>query len=476
MERFRELALGAVVATASLATPLTYAGSIQSLGVSEECVAMGGACVATSDDMGAYYSNPSGAAQFENALFGLNLRVIDTTYLKLIDSDGSHEVPRTNKKGKVALAPSAALYLPIAEGTTVGIALGAPFALSGDWPNKDGVHRYNMADQSLFLLDLSPLVAYQVSDRLAVGMALNITALKQLRLETLIPDTFLTGLALGQLANPTPNSPIVGSVTLETEGDVHLGIPPDGFSSSFEEGTFTVGLQYKVTERLKFGATYRHITKTTWDGEATFALPLLQGSNPQKTRFEADVDLPGHAQIGMALMPSRVVTWTLDAQRTFWSRTRGFGSPAEVEFGQPLLGMVDRLVIDYSARDAMTYRTGLKYQVHQGFSLMFGYAYDERMIDDEHIDVLTYDSIRHIVSFGAKFDLREITGEGWSMVASFQDAHYATRRIDKGESENLGGVSQPNLSDGNLRFVPNTEAFTFAGDIPSLSLSMSYSF
>ena len=437
---------------------------------------MGGACAATADDLGAYYSNPSGLTQFESKFFGLNLRIIDTRPLRLIHSDGGHDVPRTNKAGKVALAPTAALYMPITRRMSAGIALGAPFALAGDWTNDDGIHRYNMADQSLFLVDLSPVVAYRLSHRLSVGVALNVTALKQLRLETLMPSTFLTGLVLGEIANPSPTSPIIGSVTLETDGDVHLGIPPDGFASSFDEGTFTAGVRYKVNERFRLGLTYKHITRTHWDGQATFALPLLQGPNPQKTRFKTKVDLPGHIQIGMALKPTDTLTWTLDLQRTFWSRTRGFGSPASVEFRKPLLGLVDRLVVDYDGGDPMTYRTGLKFQLNPTVGLMLGYAFDEHVFDNAHIDVLTYDTNRHIFSIGMKFDLRDVAGEGWSIVASLQDAHFPRRRIEEGQSENLGGLSRPDLSDGTLRFVPNTEAFTFAGDIPSASISLSYSF
>lgn len=70
------------------------AAHIQTLGLSEACVAMGGACAATSDDLGAYYSNPAGAVQFERPFIGGNFRLLDTRPLELRDSDGYHDIPR----------------------------------------------------------------------------------------------------------------------------------------------------------------------------------------------------------------------------------------------------------------------------------------------------------------------------------------------------------------------------------------------
>src|ERR1700719_4344110 len=93
---------------------------IQSLGVSAACIAAGGACVATADDLGAYYVNPAGATQFDHALVGGNFRILDTKTLKLEDSAGSHSISRTNTKGNLALAPTLAGYFPLSARATVG--------------------------------------------------------------------------------------------------------------------------------------------------------------------------------------------------------------------------------------------------------------------------------------------------------------------------------------------------------------------
>lgn len=474
---------GTLIAVCTPWVSLAQAGYIQSLGVSEACIAMGGACVATSDDLGAYYSNPAGAAQFARSQIGGNFRLLDTRGLDLEDSDGDHDIPGSNTRSNQVLAPSVAGYRPLGKGFVAGLALGAPFAITADWTNDDGVHRYNMADQSLFLLDVSPNLAWKVTERFSLGLALNITALKQLRTQTLIPNTFLIGLptalgGLGSIVDPTPTSPTVGSVTLQTDGDVRLGIPPDRFAAAFDEGTFTLGLQYRFNDAWRVGANYRNITRTKWRGSAQLDLPLIFGSSPQQTRFTTALDMPGHLQIGTAFSPNSRWLWTLDVQRTFWSQTRGFGSPVDIRFDQPLLGLINNLRIDYDAQDAMTYRTGLRYAVTPTVSVMGGYAYDEQIFPDRSVDVLTYDSNRHIFSLGSQIDLRAANGSGWTLAGSAQLVRYQSRTIQSGTSRNLGGLSQPNLdlATGTLGFVPNTEAFRYGGDIVGIGISATYAF
>jgi long-chain fatty acid transport protein len=455
---------------------------IESLGVSEACIAAGGACAATADDFGAYYVNPAGATQFDHPIFGGNFRILDTRDLDLEDSDGSHSIYRTNARGALALAPTLAGYYPISSRITVGLAFGAPFAITADWGNDAGINRFDMSDQSLFLLDLSPNIAFKVNDKLSVGLAINITAFKQLQTETLIPNSFFAALppalgGAGTIIPTTPHSPVLGSVTLQTSKDVSLGIPPDNFESAFNEATFTVGVRYQQSDRLSFGAAYRNITRTTFKGTATLDLtPINMGS--QSTGFTTALDMPGHVEIGAAyqVVPTRL-TWSLDVERTFWAQTRGFGSPADIRFQQPLLGLINNLQISYDGHDTNSYRTGMKYQVTPVVSLMGGYDYDQRVFHNNTVDILTYDSNRNIFSLGGSLDLRSSAKRGWLIATEAQMTHYDRNTLQTGESSNLGGLSLPSLSaGGTLGFVPNRGPFTFGGNIWGFGVSATYEF
>lgn len=457
-----------------------HAEWIQSVGLSERCIALGGACVAKADDYGAYYHNPAAAAAFEKTLIGGNLRILDTTNLHLKDDGGNQNIPKTNTEGEIAIAPTLAAYFPFRDRVTFGVGLGAPFAITADWDNGEGLHRYNMSDQALFVLDLTPTVAFEVNERLSIGVGLNIVVLKHLRLETLIPQSFGAALppalgGTGTIIPTTPDSPIIGSIVLETDGDVNLGIPPDDFSASFDEFALTFGVQYQVDERLTLGTVYRTKTDAKWDGDVVLEI----GGTPQEVGFDLDLDLPGHLQAGMAydLIPDRLA-WSLDLQWTQWSDTDGIGSVAVIEFDAPLVGFINDLELDYSGDDTLTIRTGLEYRLGERWSLLGGYARDGAIFDDSRVDILTYDSDRNILSAGAVYDRRDPqSGRGWTLIGGLQAMMYKSREIKAGESQNLGGLSLPLLLDGDtLSFTANRGDFAYGGTIWAMSFSFQFNF
>lgn len=480
----RRIAYLAAVAGLS-GTPFApaQAGWIQSFGQSERCIALGGACVAKANDFGAYYHNPAAATDIVGPLIGGNLRIIDTTFVDLVDSGGNHDVDRTNTEGEVVAAPTFAAYQPISDRLTLGIGVGAPFAITADWSNDAGIHRYDMSDQSLFVLDVTPTAAYKITNRLSVGAGLNIVALKQLRTETLIPDSFGAALppalgGAGTIIPTTPTSPIIGSITIQSDRDVGLGIPPDKFQASFDEFAVTLGAQYKVSGRLTVGAVFRSKTETTFNWKLTFDL-TPSGGPKQVVGFKTDIDMPAHIQAGFAyqVIPN-LLNWSLDVQWTNWSDTKGIGSPLVVKVDQPLLGFVNDLTVDYNARDTFTFRTGLEYAVDNHWTLLAGYAYDQSIFDDQHVDILTYDSNRHLLSLGVMYDTRDDARQaGWTMNLGLHATIYEDRHIDAGESENLGGLSLPNLIDADsLGFSPNREGFSYGGAILAAGVSFQYSF
>lgn len=452
------------------------AGWIQSLGQSERCIAMGGACVASDGDFGAFYHNPAAAAGFDE-VYGANLRLLDTREVDLKDSSGNHDVDKTNAEGDVVLAPSFGGYWAINDELTFGLGFGAPFAITADWSNDSGVHRHNMSEQSLFVLEFTPMLAYQVNERLRIGGGLNIVAFKQLKTESLFPLSFGAALppalgGAGVIIPTTPDSIIIGSLTMETGDDVGLGIPPDNMATSFDEFALTLGVQFDVNDELTLGAAYRSRTKMDWEGNVTLDLQPA-GLGKQVTGFELGLDMPGHIQAGMDYRFAQNWTWTADLQWTQWSDARGLGSDLVIELDDPLLGFVNDLSVEYDANDTLTWRTGIEYQVDTNWAVQMGYAYDESIFDNEHVDILVYDSNRHIVSAGVSYDSAGPGQPGWSVTLGLQAVIYESRTIQAGESQNLGGFSLPNLLDADtLSFSSNREAFEYGGPILAAGLSL----
>jgi len=477
MKRHMIIAL-AGPAAAFCAMP-AMAQHIQTLGVDENCTAVGGACTALEPSLGSYYGNPSAIADFRRPILGINLRAIDTTNLDLKDTAGNHDIPRTNTKGKYAVAPTLAVYVPVAHNITVGLGVGAPFAITADWTNDSGMHRYNMSDQALFILDISPTIGIRLTDRLTVGASASITAFRHLRTQTLIPDSFGAALpptlgGAGTIIPTTPTSPIIGSITLNTKHDFHIGLPPDNLEAAFDSVAGVFGLQYKISDTVTFGLVARTRTKNTFHGTAH----LVVGGLAQTTPFSLRLDMPGHIQAGVAAKLTPRLTVSADYQRTFWSDAIGLGSPAVIKFQSPLLGFINKLKVDYKARDTSTARAGIQYDLSSKIRLMGGYTYHQTAYPKDRVDILTYDSNRHIFAGGLRYDMRKDPAQsGLILTGSFQWVQYEKRHFDTGESANLGGLSLPALSaPDTLTFTSNRTPYSFGGNIQALSMAVQYVF
>jgi len=460
----------------------SQAGWIQSLGQSERCISMGGACVAKADDYAAFYHNPA-AATFDKVVIGGNLRLLDTTHVDLIDSAGNHSIDGTNTEGDIVYAPTLAGYIPISDNITFGIGFGAPFAITADWNNDDGIHRFSMSDQSLFVMDLTPTLAFKINDKLSFGIGLNIIVLKQLQIESLLPNSFGAALppslgGIGTVIPTTPDSPVMGSISLGTEGDVDMGIPPGDMDTSFDEYSITLGVQYKVSDRLNIGAVYRSKVDMSWKGDLTLDLSPA-GMGVQTVGYNLEMDMPAHLQVGFAydLIPNNLSV-SMDLQKTFWSKADGLGTETIIRLDTPLLGFVNDLEVDYNAHDTLTARFGLEYRLNKHWSLLAGYAFDESIFDNQHVDILVYDSDRNIFSLGVSYETTTNNNEpDWNFHFGVQVTDYKKRTIAAGESQNLGGFSLPNLLDQDtLSFSENRDEFQYGGAILALGLSVQRSF
>ncbi len=456
-----------------------HAQYITSLGNDENCVAVGNACTALEGSLGSYSVNPAAATSMDRPRIGFNARILDTRHLDLIDTDGNHNIDRTNTKGELAVAPTLAAYLPVSDRVTVGLGIGAPYAITADWGNADGMHRYNMSDQALFILDVAPTVAFKVNDRLSVGATLSVTAFKHLRTQSLIPDSFGAALppalgGAGAIIPTTPTSPIIGSITLNTKHDFHIGLPPDNLEAAFDEAALIIGAQYKPMPGITIGVSGRTKTKTVFHGTTT----LVVGATTQTSPFSLRLDMPGHLQAGIAVQALPSLLLSADWKRIFWSDAVGLGTPAVIKFKQPLLGFIDDLQVDYRARDTNTFSFGAQYKLMPPLTLLAGYAHSGSVFPKDRVDILTYDAGRNIYSGGLRFDTRaDGKGKGWIIALSYQWVQYDKRRFATGQSANLGGVSLPVLLDANtLSFGPNRSPFQFGGSIRAVSIGLQRAF
>jgi long-chain fatty acid transport protein len=231
-----------------------------------------GGCIALGDDPGAIFYNPGGIVDQENPL---NLaidafRIAPTHQVTLptgstIESKYNSTVPQFFLTGRVL------------DRLTVGLGVFVPYAGGGvDWKAADLGFPLKT---TLGVFSITPTVAYRVSDRLSVGMTLNIYS---------------------------------GRFTLDTDQ------APLGSLSSNESGsalTAGLGLLYRPSSKLRIGLSVRGAATVTMSGTTKVNL----GGYNVFLASDTTIKLPWDLQAGLAFQASGRLLLTLNAQYTLWS-------------------------------------------------------------------------------------------------------------------------------------------------------------
>ncbi|NJM34938.1 MAG: hypothetical protein HC850_09810 [Rhodomicrobium sp.] len=453
----------------------------QTLGIGQKSTNLGGAVSATADDYDVFYTNPAGAANFTGPFIGIGVKTLDTRTLKAKQVDAASPIPpgignvlnqivnpdifEAPREGldvspestlpgqDIAFVPSAGAYMPLPgmPNVVIGVGFGAPFVVSANFGNDDAPGNYakfNATSASILVLEASPTIGVKVNDKLNIGASIGITTLKYLQLSADLGTSVGTG--------------SVASANLESDSDIGVPFAPTEFSTSPTDVSFTLGLQYKITPRLSFGATYRSETPETFDGPASVDVAPIGvfgfdplGGFTQDGRFNIGIELPRHIQAGLAYEVTPQWRVMGDVRWTNWSDAKGFGSPAVFNisgidiggqiqnqlggFGFPPSAPTETLTINYKANDTFSLHLGTSYKLTPQLELQAGYVYDPSFNSEPTADLITFSSNRHIASLGGTY-IQPTDHGRWEFTLGGQIAYYEGRTIDAGESATAGGV------------------------------------
>jgi long-chain fatty acid transport protein len=457
----------------------------QTMGIGQKSTNLGGAVSATADDYDVFYTNPAGAANFDRPFIGQGVKTFDTRTLEVTQDNGLDVSPEKTLPGSaLGVVPSAGAYMPLPglENVVIGVGVGTPFLVSANYGNDDAPEnftKFNTTDAALIIVETAPTVGIKVNDQLNVGASLGVTTFKYLKLSNDLGQTNV----LGNFS--------LGSATLETDSDFGLPVPPWEFATEPTSISLTLGLQYKLTDRLSFGATYRSETPETFKGTVNVDLnnPLLP-LGTHTDRFEYEMELPRHLQLGLAYDVTSQWRIMGDVRWTNWSNAKGFGSPTTIKFqngtidpasvitggasSQPLR----ELTVNYAAEDAYSFHFGTAYKLTPNLELQAGYIYDQAFMPEGTMDLVTLSSNRHIFSLGGTYTKPTEDGE-WAFTLGGQIAAYESRSIGAGESATLGGAgdSLGTIETGELEYGSNVlGGIDIGGYVWSVGASVSYKF
>ncbi len=408
-----------------------FANGLSLNNIGTRAMGMGGAMVGLADDATAIYWNPAGITNVEGGFVGFYLTGISpmAKYSWQYPSFGIDINAET--KSNMYLAPN--LFATYQAGDwTFGLGIYVPAGLGAEWNGDDLVQLSGGSSlewmSRIGVVDISPVVAYKISEQFSLGLAVNIYY------------------AFFDLKRPAEVAP--GTYMQYTEESSGTGVG------------FAFGAQYKINEMFTLGASFR--TKTDVSMSGTAKNPAFTAFDAEETDFDRDVAWPMWIAGGVAVKPSECLTLTFDVQYSQWSKSSDefvTDYKSDVWKGALEPGDDHKFVLKWD--DATQIRVGAEYMASDVLALRLGYYYDPAPAPDETLNILFPSSTNHVITGGAGY-----RAGNWSFELGAEYLFGQERKI----SDELNNPANP--LEGFVNEMPGTHQM----DIFAWSVGLGYTF
>jgi long-chain fatty acid transport protein len=357
-------------------------------------MAMAGAYTALALDGSALFYNPAGLSQLDGTQIMLGTTLISPS------ASFRGVTPAIDESSmESALFTPINLYVThkLNDKWAFGFGVNNQYGLGSTWDeNWDG--RYLAIDTEVQTFYFTGGASYTVSDKLSIG----VTA-----------------------------SYVHGTVTIIKKNslapfDADALIDLSGTGNSF---AYSVGLLYKVSDKLNVGLDFRSGTEVEFEGTADVTAPSSLISLVPAGDITAPLTLPYNATIGIALMPSKKLTVSADFQYVGWSSY----DKLEVTFTET--DYVSTSIRDYT--DAWIARLGAEYHMSDKFDLRGGLLYDSNPVKDELVEPTLPDADRLGLNIGFGYKITP----NISVDLAYLYLRFAERTVTNSEVDYTGGVA-----------------------------------
>lgn len=365
--------------------------SLNSIGT--KALGMGGAFVGLANDGTAIHWNPAGlAGQASSLSISYTGIMPSATYKMDYTPYGGRNIDATSES---QLHHVPALFVNYSmDKWAFGLGVYVPAGLGIEWNPQDfygpGAAGTEMMSQ-IGVISISPTVAYQVTDKFSLGLAVNI---------------FYGMFDMKQ--------PVEGAFQFD-ESSTGTGVG------------FTIGAKYDFSETFSAGATFKTSTKVAMSGDATNTLfPILPtippnvhpdypnglAPGPKESSFSRDVTWPMWIAGGIAYKPTCCLTLAFDVQYSQWSELDKLVATYDDAYWDAAMKSSgnDELHLDWE--DAVQIRVGGEYMATKEVAVRLGYYYDPAPAPDETLNVLFPSSTNHVATGGFGYYADKFSVEG----------------------------------------------------------------
>lgn len=348
-----------------IGTTLLFGGGFQLNEHGARSMAQAGAFAARAYDASAVYFNPAGLAfQKQNSVY------LGSTFISPeIDFYGPSNLgsnKKTSMKNQIFTPINAYVQYGITEDLHFGFGVYNPFGLGTEWdPMWDGRRISIKADLQTFYF--SPTVAYKVNDQISIGVGVNIIT---------------GGVELRQEVASVPVGATPPIIDLELSGN-NFG--------------FNVGLLYKFSETVSFGASYRSGSKIEGTGTATFT-PNYAALQLPNGEINGNLELPATAYAGVSMSPMENLEVEVDFQYVGWASYKEL----KVNFKADQ----SSTVLPKNYENTYIIRVGGEYSM-DALKIRGGYLFDHSPVPQKYVDPVLPDADRDGWNVGFGYQLSE---------------------------------------------------------------------
>lgn len=386
-----------------------FANGLSLNSVGARALGMGGAFVGLANDATALYWNPAGLAGQQSSILVFATDIIPSASYKM-DLAGIDAEMNQNHY----ISPNAFFNYNMGK---LSLALGVyvPAGLGADWNSADFGYPAGLDFLSkIAVINISPGVAYQVSDKFSVGLALNVYY------------------AMFDMSQPAV-------------------VPGAGVFQFSEESTgtglgVTIGLKYDINEMFSLGATYR--TKTNVAMSGTASNPAFGAFGAPESEFDRDVAWPTWIAGGVAVKPNDKLTIVFDGQFSMWSENQELVAEYESEVWKGAMAQSGADTFELKWEDALQIRLGLEYLVSESVMVRGGYYYDPAPSPDETVNVLFPSSTNHVATAGLSYKFGQMC-----LTGGLEYLFGAERDIEMNAENAMPGIHQMDIFAFSIGFT-----------------------
>jgi len=366
----RTCSLAILILTFFLFPTNSFAGGFLILNQSAEAGALGLAYTARVQNPSAVLYNPAAINQLEGMQCLTNSTII--TYRSKFHSTQTGKT--TAQDDHVFILPSFYITKKINDQWSVGVGSFSHFGLTSDWPNNwEGRYLATFAQLRSFFIN--PVASYQITPKLSLAAGIN----------------------------------GVYSDVLQRK-NINLMPLPDGrarFKGRDLGWGYNLALLYRITDKLKFGLSYRSKVAMHYEGDIKFHVPRFLKEIVPEGGASLNIDLPSFLSVGFCYTIFEKWIFEFDLIWTGWSSYDKLALKYNKSVPKIMEKSTAPIIRDY--KNVYDFCLGISYQATPCLTWRAGYLFDPSPVPEENVDPILPDSDKNIYTIGMGYKRGSMT-------------------------------------------------------------------